>query len=105
MRTCSTCGTRWGDQPPSCPTCEDRAAKAAAVAPDTPPEACVACGGPLEERGIIPLRTHGPVENAVFFRQYREMAEKLWPVRVVCCSDCKRLDFYEATPDEGRSAQ
>ena len=53
----------------------------------------------MDERGIVPLRTHGPGENVIFARQVREMAERLWSVRVLCCSQCKRLAFYDATPD------
>ena len=53
----------------------------------------------MEQRGIVPLRTHGPGEYVIFARQVREMAEKLWPVRVLCCSQCQRLAIYDATPD------
>jgi hypothetical protein len=59
----------------------------------------------MEERGVIPLRTHGPEENVIFYRQVREMSEKLWPVRVLCCSTCKRLAFYEAAPGSNQAGQ
>jgi hypothetical protein len=61
--------------------------------PDAAATECTACGGGLLTLGTVPFRVGGVGSGWHFFREWQEMGEDLFPMEVLFCQDCRRIDM------------
>ena len=63
---------------------------------ESSPKKCTVCQSETEFLGQIPIRTkgHGGVSK-LFFGEWAELGEEMWPLDIYRCKKCGHLELYD----------
>lgn len=57
---------------------------------------CTQCKGELEYLGQVPIRAKGTSGTMkLFFGEWAELGEEMWPIDIFRCTDCGHLELYD----------